>query len=439
LAWAPREEAVIAAGLDHRLLQWDAATGAVRKNVELAEPIVALTVTPDGRAFAGAAASGTVSLWDIGAETARQTLPAENVSSVAWSPDGRQLLAASGADRLLAWRAVFDPTPLATLTSDGGNRVAVAFSPDGRWFASGGDDRVVTIRDVATGEVVKVLQGHRSVVYNCEFSSDGRWLATGGFEGTVRIWDTTVWQMRQALPHRGSIRAIGFSQDGTWIASGTSERAACIWEVETGRKLLELPDQPAWVTGVAFAPDRQTLYTATGSWSAAYASVGAAVASWKLESSDEGINATSLRQSTKRTGSLECLRISADGQRLVTSGTDSQIVVWDPKMLTPLQSLGHDRPLHRGTLLPGDKHFAAGDVAGRVGVWDLASKQRLQLFYSHAGHTFDVAASADGEVLASASEDDTIQFWSATGRSRPTSAWAPFMDQILNSRAKSRP
>ena len=323
--------------------------------------------------------------------------------------------------------------PLATLKSEGGNRVAAAFSSDGRWFASGGDDRLVTVRAIETGQVVKVLQGHRSVVYNCEFSRDSRLLATGGLEGTVRIWDTATWRMRQALPHQGSMRAVAFSSDGRWIATGTSERAACIWEVETGRKLLELPEQSAWVMGVAFAPDGRTFYTATGSWNAADQARGSAVTCWRIEPSSDGLKATSLKQSQKRTGSIECLRITTDGQRLVTSGTDSQIVIWDPATLVPVQAIAHNVPLHRGTLLTGDKLFAAGDVTGRIGIWDLASKQRLRLFSGHTGHVFDVAAAADGEILASAAEDDTIRFWSATGRVRAPIEWMKFIDQGASS------
>jgi WD40 repeat protein len=239
--------------------------------------------------------------------------------------------------------------------------------------------------------------------------------------------------MRQALPHPGAIRSLGISADGAWIATGTTERLASIWEVQTGRKLLELPEQPTWVMGVAFAPDRRTLYTATGSWRPEDAAAGSAVSSWKIAPADAGLKATLLAQSQPRTGSLECLRISKDGRRLITSGTDGKIIVWDPIKLVPLQTIAHDTAFHRGVLLPSDKQFAAGDVAGRVSLWDLNTQKRLRLYSGHSGHIFDIAASPDGEILASASEDDTIGFWSAAARGAPPPAWTSFMEAIQNS------
>ena len=65
---------------------------------------------------------------------------------------------------------------------------SVAFSPDGRWVASGSDDETVKLWNAATGEVVRTLSGHSYGVNSVAFSPDGRWVASGSDDETVKLW-----------------------------------------------------------------------------------------------------------------------------------------------------------------------------------------------------------------------------------------------------------
>src|SRR5262245_19341509 len=72
---------------------------------------------------------------------------------------------------------------------------AVALAPDGRSLASGGDDEVVCVLDVASGRERHQLNGHRGRVAALAFAPDGKVLASGGRDGSVCLWD----------PHRGKL------------------------------------------------------------------------------------------------------------------------------------------------------------------------------------------------------------------------------------------
>jgi len=149
--------------------------------------------SPDGKTLAGINACGVAAIWNISTHTEMTELNgARNYGyAVAYSPDG-QLLATSGSDGsgdgiadLRIWNLSTSEL-LNKLEGHTASVTKVAFNPDGRILVSNSWlDGSVRLWDVATGDVLKVLEQNQSD--NFDFSPDGTLLATGGEEGVI-LW-----------------------------------------------------------------------------------------------------------------------------------------------------------------------------------------------------------------------------------------------------------
>ena len=139
---------------------------------------------------------------------------------------------------------------------------AVAFSPDGKTLASGGDDTSVKLWDVQTGKEKQTLSGHKYKVATLAFSPDGKSLASGSEDYTVKIWDLATGALKQTLNHDYQITAIAFSPDGNTLACAVYSGNIVLWDAQTWTQKRTIEGKDV-VRGAAFSPDSKLLASAT--------------------------------------------------------------------------------------------------------------------------------------------------------------------------------
>ena len=120
---------------------------------------------------------------------------------MAWSPDGRWLASGSGGcggGELFVWE-VQSRECLQALVGQPALVSAVTWDQSGNLLISGGSDGRLCWWEVHSGMCLRMRQGHQGTIWSLKRSPDGRWLASGGNDGAIRIWELQSGELVQTL------------------------------------------------------------------------------------------------------------------------------------------------------------------------------------------------------------------------------------------------
>lgn len=213
-----------------------------------------LSFSPDGNTLGNAGSDLKLHNLKTGAQP-KTVSPGES-PTFAFSRDGTKLINAiynqgvffwdiSGEKPQLLWQM---PPTFEDCT------FAVAYNPREDLAAIGCSKGTVRIIDTTSGKVIRSLAGNTGSIYTLAFSPDGKYLASGagalssvfssamlGQDNTISVWFVAGAAKTRVLKgHEAGLRSLEYTPDGKFLLSGSADGTVKIWNAESGKLLASL-------------------------------------------------------------------------------------------------------------------------------------------------------------------------------------------------------
>ena len=443
--FSPDGRRIVSVSDENTLSIWDAESGEELRILKGHKSwISACAFSPDGCRIVSGSNDKTLRLWDAtnGEEIAVLQGHTGPVITCAFSPNGNRIASQCegskyGNHTLRLWDG--DNGQPISVSLDGNDACALAFSPDSTRIVTGVYDRTLCLWDGNTGEKIAVLQGHTGWVWG-EFSPNGRSIVTWGIDCELRLWDTKTGEEIAVLRgHTAKVCDVVFISDGKYIVSGADDGTILFWDIETGEEVTIFqshrrldypyalsPDGARFVSGVTGELDLHVWDIETGEEVAilqnyeytmeqcAFSPDGKQIVAnggneayvWDSETGEKVAVLRSQEHSV-----LSCA-FSPDGCRIVSGTHECAVLVWDSETGEEVVVLrGHALAVHTCTFSADGTRIVSGADDGVVLVWDSETGEEVAFLKGHTGTVSYCTFSPNGACIVSGGADRTLRLW----------------------------
>ena len=271
---------------------------------------------------------------------------------------------------------------------------ALAFSPDGQAFVSGGADHLITMWDSNQHLDRGVFRGHQGPVWALAWSPDGKTLVSGSEDQTIRIWTPEDRQETGRLNLSAPVFSVDISWDRLWLTGSNGDKAVHTWSFGQLKRANPVPERTDLLGQARFIPGDNMLAVPTASRS---------ILLWDPYTKEP---VGELR------GGASPIAVSTDGRWLASgAGADDSILLWDLEQ----RRVAATFPAHINLVTSLDfssdgRWLASSSLDHTIRVWDV-ERRRPALTRDEERPVWAVAFSPDGRSLIAGEEDGLLRRW----------------------------
>jgi WD40 repeat protein len=303
----------------------------------------------------------TFDLYDLGQAPARlmftQTIPGTSGwLSVAFSPDNKSVATGGNSANTRIWDIASngmiyseDKTPSEYQEQ---SVLDLAYSPDGRYLSGcvqGVSFGHAFLRDVKTQKDAAVIKGSNNALYcgSVTFHPHDNTIAFGEEDGSIRIWniddliagkEISVDAAPQILRgHNDLVTSLAFNHDGSELVSTSTDKTGRVWDYSTGKTITVLNGHNAPVLSAAFNPFDNTIATS---------GKDGILQLWDIQKQTNIIlESTPVQEGIYSPSTISDLEFSPDGTVLAEARLNGDINLWDVQNRTKLATVNGGRTI----------------------------------------------------------------------------------------------
>ncbi len=395
---------------------WDVSKGVELNRLTGHLNVSSMAFTPDGKTLAVGDGTNTIRLWDVAARKVTATLVGKKASDqtrgvddaitgLAFTPDGKTLLSVGdyGDGTVRVWD-VEAGKERRQFKGQLGDSKLLALAPDGKTAAVTGMNATIRLWDVATGKALDANLGSQGSVYAVAVAPDGKQVAAAGSDGVVRLYDrATGKELRSFRAHGSQIFSLAFSADGKHLFTSGAYEPAKLWDLDELKEIRSFAGALGSVRGVnrlALSPDGKKVVLTTNEPAVQLVDV-----------------ATGKVEQTLAKALIDQVAFSPDGKRLVGGGFDKTVHAWDVATGKELWAAANGNTIASVAFTPDGRQVVTGMYAGQFLVFDATNGVQAQAIQSQCGTVRTVAVSPDGRLLAVGGDSPTVFLYDlATGQ-----------------------
>ena len=206
--------------------------------------------------------TGGVEIWDIETGTVHKTSGEDVVVSIAFSPDDKTV-AFTCEGQVVHLCDASTGEDIGNLSSNTTGTLSVAYSADGKWLASGGNNELLIWNVDSKSPYRRFKEEGASFVCTC-FSPNGNYVAAASWiQPKALVWDVQADKLVKEIPFGSDVLCVAFSPDGESVAVAGRTDTVEVWDVQGWVKRYQLSANGSWLTWVAYSPDGKSLVAAS--------------------------------------------------------------------------------------------------------------------------------------------------------------------------------
>jgi len=422
---------------------WDAATGRpLTPPLDHHVDVQAIAFRPGGKDLAVETSDDGVHIWNTSKASngAQERLHLRDATRVDYDADGRRMLTYDGG-QVAHIRDAQTGTDILSVKDPSGV-ITASFSDDGRFIATGSDDKRGRVWDSTTGAAVGNPTEPVDASASVRFSPDGTKLVVYG-DDIVRLIDAhTGATLSAPLPNVHAIAFAMFTDDSRFLVT-LGDGMLRAWDAGTGRPVAWIVrlyahdfdlrgnriitagahDSRLWkfdFAGGVFATSNTDDWILARFSDAAprlvTASYDGPVRVWEIAN---GV----LQQiwTLPKSGNLRSVAINREGNKVITGLRDGTVSLWAVGHAAPVFTVKHADLVDDIRFSPDGRQFATASWDNTARVWAVADGRAITDPLTHNKRVFSVCFSNDGREVITASEDGSARIWNArSGRRRLT-------------------